>query len=226
MSSAVALNCMDCHTRDHNVQTDAVTERACGACHRDSHSAQQRMVLGIVGDGRIVPSSKFMIGATCRSCHTPAPVRSGSDQPLRGQAAACIGCHEREYDRVLDWWLEGVNSRERTARAYVTAAQRALPNAPDSAEALLTYATEALDLVRSAGGQHNLELADMIFRESVSRAAEAYRIAGRSAPPRPDFGNTPHVGTCSYCHYGSSEQWNYRSVPPGLHERLIKARTE
>jgi hypothetical protein len=227
MSSAVALNCADCHTRDHNLATTRASTETCAACHKNAHQAQQRMVLGIVGDGRVMPSAKFLTGATCRSCHAPPQVRQTvSDEPRRGQAEACAGCHDVEYNRVLDWWLDGSIARERKARAYVDAARAALPAPPDSARRLLARATRSLDLVRTAGGQHNLELADLIYREAVSQAAAAYEVAGRAPRALPDFGNVPHVGTCSFCHYGSAEPWNYRAMPQALHERLTRERTQ
>lgn len=225
MSSAVALSCADCHTKDHDQRTTSASTEVCAACHGDAHQSQQRMVLGIVGDGRIMPSAKFMTGATCRSCHAPPSVWETVDvEPRRGQAEACAGCHDAEYDKVLDWWLDGVKTREKQARNYVLTAQNALKSGPDTAQALIGKSIAALDLVRAAGGQHNLELADLIFRESVGNAAGAYRAAGRRAPGVPDFGNTPHVGTCSFCHYSSTEQWDYKKMPRGLHDRLIQDR--
>lgn len=228
MSSAVSLSCADCHTNDHDQLTTPAATPTCAACHGNAHQAQQRLVLGIVGDGRVIPSAKFLTGATCRSCHAPPQVRqSVSAEPRRGQAEACAGCHDSEYNQVLEWWLDGSVARERQARAYVSATRAALSaSAPDTARRLLERATQALDLVRTAGGQHNLELADLIYREAVDQAATAYRLAGRAAPTSPDFGNVPHAGTCSYCHYGSSEQWNYRTMPRALHERLTKERQQ
>ena len=221
MSSAVSINCADCHTNEHDVPMAAGMTQTCSSCHPNEHQAQQRMVLGIIDDGRILPSAKFLAGATCRSCHVPPSAgRNISDAPRRGQAEACAGCHETEFNRVLDWWLDGVRTREHQARQYVLTARSELRNAPDSAQALLSRALANLDLVRSAGGQHNLELADLIFRESVQQAAEAYRVAGRRAPVGPDFGNTPHVGTCSFCHYSGRERWDYKAMPRDFHERL------
>ena len=81
-----------------------------------------------------------------------------------------------------------------------------------------------LALVRTAGGQHNLELADRIFRNSVAHVENAYRLSGRRAPAEPQLGNTAHVGTCTFCHYSGTERMNYSSVSGELHERLIKTR--
>jgi hypothetical protein len=135
-----------------------------------------------------------------------------------------VGCHEPEYRTVLSWWLEGSETRERAVRAYVTRAQNELTGAPDTARALLANAQSMLALVRAAGGQHNLELADRIFRHSVAHVENAYRQAGRRAPAEPELGNTASVGTCTFCHYAGTDRLDYSSVSGELHERLIKIR--
>jgi hypothetical protein len=154
----------------------------------------------------------------------PPGAPAAADEARRGQGAACVGCHEPEYRNVLNWWLAGSSARERVVRAYVTRAQNELTGAPDTARALLANAQSMLALVRAAGGQHNLELADRIFRHSITHAENAYRLAGRRAPPEPELGNTATVGTCTFCHYSGTDRLNYSSVSGELHERLIKTR--
>ena len=224
MSSAVQLQCADCHSQAHEQPVTTASAPVCSACHRDTHSQQQRMVLGFVENEPVLPSAKFMLGMTCRSCHVPPGAPAAVVEPRRGQSAACVGCHEPEYRTVLSWWLEGSAARERSVRGYVTRAQNELANAPDTARALLANAQAMLELVREAGGQHNLELADRIFRHSVASVENAYRLAGRRTPPEPELGNTASVGTCTFCHYAGTERLNYSSVSAELHERLIKTR--
>jgi hypothetical protein len=224
MSSAVDLQCADCHSTAHAQPVRAASTQVCGSCHRDSHSAQQRMVLGFVDNEPVLPSAKFMLGMTCRSCHVPPGAPETVVEARRGQGAACVGCHEPEYRTVLSWWLEGSETRERAVRAYVTRAQNELTGAPDTARALLANAQSMLALVRAAGGQHNLELADRIFRHSVAHVENAYRQAGRRAPAEPELGNTASVGTCTFCHYAGTDRLDYSSVSGELHERLIKIR--
>jgi cytochrome c553 len=188
------------------------------------------MVLGFVGDEPVLPSAKFLMGLTCRSCHVPGTATTTattSGKALtavarRGQAAACAACHDKEFGRVLGWWINGAKAREQNVAAYVTSAQQTLKGAPDSSRSLLRHAQEMLTLVRAAGGQHNIELSDLIFRSSIANATSAYRIAGKAAPAPPELGNTPHVGTCSFCHYSGDERWDYKNVPAGIHERLLK----
>ena len=112
MSAAVQLVCSDCHTQEHGVRLMAGEGRdwsaLCGACHQETHSAQQRLVLGVRPDEGVIPSAKFLAGITCRSCHISEDGPRPADTPIRGQAESCSGCHPAEYEQVLPWWLEGL----------------------------------------------------------------------------------------------------------------------
>lgn len=225
MSSAVSLVCADCHAEAHELtlspRTDAGT---CLACHGGIHAPQQELLLGVLPGERAMPSTKFLAGLTCRSCHS-APGAPVGETPLRGQAQACASCHREEYGRVLDWWLEGAERRQGEARAYLDRAKRDLAGArADTVVLLLASADAGLGLVEAAGGQHNLELADRMFRESVDRARRAYRLAGRAAPPPPDLGRAPHYGLCSGCHY-ATEPWDFRSMSSSFHREVMRLET-
>lgn len=246
MSSAVSLVCSDCHGAAHGIGLASVTAgmsaapaaaaeagadgeaRAwtdpapCAACHQGVHEAQQRLLLGVAPTGRTVPSGKFLAGLTCRSCHVPPAAGPAPEEPIRGQARACAGCHRAEYAQVLDWWLEGLAQRERATRAYVNRALTALQGVQqDSARVLLADADAYLRLVEAAGGQHNLELSDRLFRQSLEHAAAAYRLAGRSAPAAPDLGRPPHMGLCSGCHY-DNQPWRLEGMPAGFHREVLR----
>lgn len=230
MSSAVDLVCTDCHVRAHHLdlQESGVRSDTCDRCHGKVHQAQQRLLLGILPGMVASPSAKFIAGITCRSCHIPpaAGGRPGQD-PIRGTAQACAGCHPSQYKEVLAWWLDGVKNRERVASAYTAAAARALAGSRnDSIQSLLTSAQAMLQLVARAGGQHNLELSDRIFRESMDRAALAYRLAGRTAPPRPDLGPAAHAGLCTYCHYSPNDPWDFQRMSSAFHRSVLKTETE
>jgi hypothetical protein len=228
VSSAVSLICTDCHAVAHEVALEPWSEAgdgwtsndACAVCHQGVHHPQQQLLLGLLPDGPAAPARKFLIGMTCRSCHIPT-VAGAPIEPIRGQALSCRSCHEPEYDQVLAWWVEGVDRRLRVSSSYVATAQRTLGDGmPDSSRVLLGSAARVLALVDSAGGQHNLELADRVFRESVRRAQEAYRIAGRPAPPAPALGRPPHLGLCSGCHY-DGQPLDIRAMPRDFHERIV-----
>ena len=228
MSSVVELVCSDCHLRVHDMDVRSETSEAielCAQCHQGVHAAQQRLILGIRPDGATTPSSKFLAGVTCRSCHVPGPATG--PQPttaIRGQATACAGCHEQEYTRVLDWWLQGVRTRLTRTSAYLATAEGQLAEADDSVRALLSSAREMVSLVEAAGGHHNLELSDRLMREAIDLAVRAYRGSGRAPPRVPDLGRVPHAGLCSYCHYGTGDPWALERMPEDFHRSFMEPR--
>jgi hypothetical protein len=233
ISSAVSLVCSDCHVRAHDLALSPWKEyghrawensATCLGCHTEIHRAQQQLLLGLIPGvwENVMASQKFVAGMTCRSCHIPPTNGQAPMEPIRGQALACASCHGQEYRRVLDWWVQGLNSRLRSTGAYVAAAERDIgPAAPDSARALVVSAGQMVSLVRDAGGQHNLDLADRLFRESVRRVGEAYAVAGRTVPAAPRLGSPPHMGVCSSCHYDQGP-WDLRQMPAGFHEELVR----
>lgn len=225
MSSAVFLDCNDCHLRVHGVEVpeDWPSEN-CIACHQDSHQAQQRLLLGLAGRGlEPTPSEKFMNGLVCRSCHV-RPQGSKAPDVLRGGPAGCVDCHEPRYARVLRWWEEGLSQREAVVGRYVQRGKEALAGAggPDSVQILLNDADAFLTLVRQAGGEHNLRLSHKLFTESLARTARAYELAGRTPPERPYLGRPPSMGICSYCHYRLNDPMEFQEMPEDFHLRVMK----
>lgn len=213
MSSAVNLECSQCHLRTHDVD---VTETfpgtgTCNACHRPVHQDQQRLVLGVVGGLEGAPSEKFLDGLTCRSCHFAPAQRAGPGSPqqvaVAGSGASCTGCHRPEYATVLRWWNEGTAQRIRLADSFVGRTEGALAGAgSDSVTALLAEARDLVAMVRRGHGAHNLLLSHGVLARSLEQAGEAWEAAGRTAPPAPDLGRAPRMGACSYCHYRTDQQ--------------------
>jgi hypothetical protein len=223
MSSAVRLVCADCHTSEHGVTlpTEWRDDATCSGCHEAVHQPQQRLLLGLLPGEPMSPSSKFIAGMTCRSCHIRTAGQAVSGDPIRGQAEACASCHRTEYRRVLAWWVDGTRARGRSVSSFVGRAANDLRDAEsDSVRALIGSSAAMVQLVDSAGGHHNLELADRIFREAVSRVQRAYALAGRIPPAAPGLGSPAHEGMCSYCHYSPDDPWDFRRMSPEFHRSL------
>jgi hypothetical protein len=180
------------------------------------------MLLGVIDErATATPSNKFMAGITCRSCHVREPGEAPGNVPIRGQAQACADCHRTEYRQVLDWWIRGTRARSDAMLAFTARAARDLGGAPDTARALVGSARRMVAVVAEAGGQHNLELADRIFRDASQRVVDAYRLAGRASPAPPELGTAAHEGLCTYCHYAPGDVWNYRRMPADFHEQVL-----
>ncbi|HUG40761.1 MAG TPA: cytochrome c3 family protein [Longimicrobiales bacterium] len=224
MSSAVELVCGDCHRSAHQlslVVAEADPTAVCADCHAGVHAPQQQLLLGIVPGTAAAPSGKFLAGITCRSCHIPTAAGSDPATAIRGQAEACAGCHEQEYERVLDWWLEGTRARLASTAAYVTEGARRLGAREDSAGRKVREAGTLVALVSAAGGQHNLELSDRLLRQALEQVRSAYAAAGLRPPQPPDLGAVPHAGLCSYCHYRRSEPWDMDAMSDAFHRRVM-----
>jgi hypothetical protein len=224
MSSAVLLVCGDCHTREHGVVLGEQwnNDVACASCHERVHQPQQRLLLGLLPHAQASASTKFIAGMTCRSCHVRTTGAQASDAAIRGQAVACASCHRAEYAQVLDWWIEGTRTRTRDVSAYVARAERDIgAAAPDSARRLVSESRDMIALVEEAGGQHNLEVSDRIFRESVTRVQQAYALVGRVPPAPPTLGSPAHEGMCSYCHYSPDAPWDFRRMSGPFHRSVM-----
>jgi hypothetical protein len=224
MSSAVQLACADCHVREHDVSLPGEwrDDRTCNGCHEQVHQPQQRLLLGMLPGEVASPSSKFIAGMTCRSCHIRTAQTTRSGAAIRGQAEACSSCHTTEYRRVLEWWLEGTRAKSRSVAGFVARAQSDLGAVEDdSVRVLLQSSAAMVGLVEEAGGHHNLELSDRIFRDAVARVNRAYALVRRVPPAAPVLGSAAHEGMCSYCHYSPNDPWDFSRMSERFHRSIV-----
>jgi len=219
MSSAVNLVCSQCHTAEHPIEIDGAE---CSSCHGNVHEAPQALLLGLASTSNAAtPSSHFMDGLTCRSCHL-AP--SGSpDGALNGSGEACVGCHRPEYATVLRWWRSGLRDRMGIVGRYITQAEMALGSRDqdDPAAQATSAARATLASVEAGGGEHNISLAHRLLEESVASAEEAYRLAGQSAPAAPELGRLPRQGICAYCHYEMGQLGFTEAMDDAFHREVL-----
>lgn len=224
MSSSVRLACGSCHRRAHGAEAGAPAtpgDAVCTDCHDGAHAAEQRLVLGMVPGGPVLPSHKFLEGMTCGSCHVPD---EGADPAVAvgAPAAVCADCHRPEYRGVAGRWTRGADRRAARVRGYLARAERALaPATGDPAGRLLAGSRELLALADSGGVWHNPPLVDRMHRTALERVRRAWRAAGRAPPPAPDLGTPVRVGQCSYCHYGSDDPGPVREMADEFHRDVM-----
>lgn len=224
MTSAVYLQCVDCHTEEHDVvlAADFPAPGTCNQCHQGVHQAQQRLMLGLVpGLSAPSPSEKFMDGLTCRSCHQ---AEGSALAATPGAAAACVGCHRTEYATILRWWETGGQARLARAAPFVEAGARRLASGEDSLSLALEEAREWVALVAEAGAVHNLPLAHRLLQEASDRVTAAYRARGVAMPPAPELGRQPRMGLCTYCHYRPDDPWLFEEMSGSFHRDVLGIR--
>ncbi len=221
MSSAVDLACSKCHAQAHdaNLVQASLSPATCNPCHGTTHQQTQRLLLGLLPDSvTATPSNHFMNGLTCRSCHREA---SGSGNADTGQA--CTDCHRSEYATVLTWWRQGLAERTRVVDRYLAGAERAVAGRPatDPAVQAVARARSTMALLATGGGEHNIPLAQRMFRNALNQATEAYRLAGRVAPVVPSMGRAPRPGLCTYCHYRLQEPVMSDRMDDAFHRAVV-----
>lgn len=225
MSTAIALDCGQCHREVHAVTVSSAFPGAgtCNDCHAGTHTAQQRMVLGLLpGVQAPEPSEKFLDGLTCRSCHL-AGTRFDAATPVEGTGAACEQCHRSEYRSVLRWWNEGSRDRLRQVRNALGRAEDALGSAPQ-AMVRLDSARVLVSLVEEGGAVHNLHLAHRLLVQASDQINQAYLDATRSPPAPPELGREPRMGLCSYCHYRLNDPWLFEEMSGDFHREVLRGR--
>ena len=219
MSGSIDLQCADCHALRHRRPIPADTSRTarCADCHAGVHAEQQRLMLGLMPGEELRPSLMFMGGVTCRSCHvSPDAPRPAPGTSLVPTASVCVGCHGDAWRGVLARWDRGYQRRRAWIDAYLGRAEADLGGrAPGAALARIAEAKGLMAFVQRARPAHNLTAADGIMRQALRLADDAYRLAGRGAPPPPELGPAVRAGACIACHYGIEEATTGRDSASG-----------
>ena len=221
MSTAVVLDCAQCHVEVHalEVSEEFASAEGCADCHAEVHAEQQALLLGVVpGRDDVRPSDKFLDGLTCRSCHAP-PVGADPTRAVRGNDSGCTTCHRSEYATVLQWWRQGTRERLTSVEQAVAVARGRLGSAGEPGRHLAA-ADSLVDVVRAGGAIHNLRLSHQLLERALSDVGDAWRAAGDAPPSLPDLGREPSMGLCSYCHYRLDEPWLFEEMSGPFHASI------
>ncbi|HYD51240.1 MAG TPA: hypothetical protein VEA99_01385, partial [Gemmatimonadaceae bacterium] len=198
--------CAACHPAAHDVPLGRGPDASasCDGCHETEHASIQALYAGMVHGGVVRPNPKFAARVACAGCHsdTTFAIRD-RDARLAAMEQLCTQCHGPSFEGMLSRWSMGLAWRERAVSAYVAQAS-ADPRlaARPAARARVDAAQQAIALVRSAGGIHNVRGADQLLRTALDGTVAAYSFAGLGAPTRPALGPDPSRDSCMGCHYG------------------------
>jgi hypothetical protein len=221
MSTAVVMDCAQCHAEVHAVEvtTQWPGTPTCNDCHAGLHAEQQQVILGIVDENSDpLPSQKFMSGLSCQSCHVP-PEGGDPSESLVGARESCVGCHRSEFGEVLEWWIDGTEGRLARVQGFLTRARGVLGDVP-----ALDSVTARLTLLETGGPYHNLLFSHRTLQEAAEDIREAYREAGRSPPAAPGLGREPSMGVCSYCHYETDDPLVFQEMTGSFHREVREGR--
>lgn len=192
------IDCKRCHnTMEHGkVKMSAALGEACESCHRPAHTAQERMYIGIGGEGvPDTPSTMFLARVACNSCHSEpgGDPRVGAEQLRK----SCVTCHGQGYDRMVDDWIREIGALAAEVRTLVTRAETASGGGRHAPA--LARARHNLDFLAAGRGEHNIHYAVEMLRVARSDAAEILTRSGQGVPPPPTV-LASASGYCRICH--------------------------
>ncbi|MDI6809272.1 MAG: hypothetical protein QME66_09865 [Candidatus Eisenbacteria bacterium] len=184
------VDCLMCHTPiEHgNVAMVGPLEVRCESCHLKLHDAEKEMYMGIDGQGvPDLPSRMFAAQVSCNGCHIHA-TESGEvlfgEKRVEAQREACVSCHGKGYDLMLDDWKRVMRKAQAECRAKLKDAEAIVRSSgvggsqKVKASGLLEIAEFNCDFVRAGKGEHNVEHAIKLLRKSVLSADLAVKEVG------------------------------------------------
>ena len=160
------VDCEECHNEIQHGKIKMISslEANCENCHSLKHSPQREMYIGSEGRGvGSVPSRMFAAQVSCEGCHLDLNGDGKSD--LSEKREACVKCHTKGYDQMLDKWITGINESMNSIAPSVIYAHQLVASSEASGKDMTaekTYLEDAeanIRLVKEGKGVHNIDYA-------------------------------------------------------------------
>ncbi|MBI5376200.1 MAG: response regulator [Candidatus Schekmanbacteria bacterium] len=176
------VECTRCHTEiKHSVKTSVKPlEYSCDICHKDKHTGQKELYMGISGRGvEKMPSPMFIAQVDCIGCHVNKDKVNDHTQfdgfTLRPSEDGCISCHGNDYKGILKDWKDSVNAQLKETKALLSQIAPLVGGAPDNIKKLYDDAKYNIEFVEYSKGVHNIDYAIALLdksKEYINQARE------------------------------------------------------
>ncbi len=203
-----AIYCFNCHEeiKHGSIRLVQPFEVRCESCHHRKHSPQKELYIGVSGKGVTdTPSRMFAAQVSCDGCHTHSNGKSDRYKAIKN---ACVNCHGKKYDLMLDDWKREINSALDYVSNLMKDTEELLKKdflkkkKYEGTRKLLEDALFNYNFVRDGRGEHNVEYAVKLLASSMDQ----YEIAKKSINPgyspttRPDVLREPDGYCAKLCH--------------------------
>jgi hypothetical protein len=235
------IKCTECHRKlEHSkIEMAQALSPECRTCHKNGHSIQEEMYMGLGGKGvSVKPDPMFLSNVACFGCH-------GSQKSI---GESCNFCHGEGYGRLMNLWQRSVSSRVKLLKERLDLL-RDLTSGLGSGriKTLLSDAGENLRLILKDGsrGAHNIHFADALLKRAEENLREVESLFGKIKksgnlkvseecvschPDAPyyrvklkdkEFPHMPHLGvySCKSCHSVKKHGLTFKRDCEGCHHR-------
>lgn len=176
---SLQANCFDCHqTVQHKQEADFLepVRADCALCHPDHHRFQKLLLEGAErNDVTKTPSLMAGVNTNCTACHIAKEHKNGQ-LVLTGSAKACVGCHTKEQEKLVEDWKQILKKEvkyamelEQEALEAIATAQGKVPEEKlIEVRAMLKEGRENLHIVKFGNGVHNKKYAIMLLDAAMT----------------------------------------------------------
>lgn len=209
------FDCFVCHKKIQHglMKLPGVLEVKCEACHKRLHSPQKEMYMGVGGVGvPDTPSRMFAAQVSCEGCHIK-PVEKKEARAIPGirslgpEKKACVNCHGKGYDTMLEDWIREVSSALQYTEKRVNNFKRWLSRfnskkIPRNTLILLKDAERNIELVKEGRGVHNVEYAVKLMKVALDQIESGAKFVTPyyKEPPAPPLLSTEDGYCTRLCH--------------------------
>ncbi|MFC2085785.1 cytochrome c3 family protein [Bacteroidota bacterium] len=183
------IECTQCHVRiQHKIERlTSESELQCTTCHSGTHSEQlflftghSRKESGIELHGE--PNPMLAAGLDCSSCHLFHDELIGTAEVRRANPASCQSCHGEGYDRLLNLWEKGAESKLRSLTREISRVEKSVfatrSDSMASAVAEIEEAKAVIHLVEVGKAVHNMKFSDQLIGRGYQKLNSALEIVG------------------------------------------------
>ena len=177
-------DCHNCHEPILHEEVDDILEIAraeCKSCHPDHHLYQKALLAGDAMKGiSKMPSLMMDVRTNCRACHIKEGFDSKGQPVLRASAKACVACHTKTHDEMLEEWKTSLEKEltfaEKTHKEAVGALKKAKgklsPEDLKEAEETLVRGKHYMTIIERGHGVHNKKYSIMLIDEALNAFEE------------------------------------------------------
>jgi hypothetical protein len=227
------VDCEECHNSIQHGKIKMISslEANCENCHSLKHSLQREMYIGSEGRGvGSVPSRMFAAQVSCEGCHLDLNNDGKSD--LSEKREACVKCHSKGYDLMLDKWISSIDESLNSIAPSVVYARHLVETAQNQGRDITaekTYLEDAeanIKLVKEGKGVHNIDYAIKLL-DNVSNNIEGIASRLGNANYKVNRGKllTSDNEYCNLCHTSITsvkvEQFKGDKFPHQVHQQFL-----